>query len=807
VDTMNLMRPLALLGLAMTIAGCTSPALRNPMPSYVMGTDDDGAPLTVPFEGRPASDADDASSERRVDIYRGTGELVGAPRPEGAVQQGQRGKEVELNFSRVDLQEVVQTILGDLLQENFIIDPGVSGEVSLQTSRPVAREDLIPVLQELLRVHNAILVREPNGMFRVSTREGYRGAGFVPELAKNGKNLPEGYGVRIVPLEYISVAEMQKILEPLAPQGAILRADTNRNLLILQGSRTELTTLIETIETFDVDWLAGMSVGFFELKYSSVEEVATALSAVFGAEGEGPMAGMVRVVPLERLKGLLLITPRAGILTDARRWIERFDRQEFGEGVQLFVYHVQNGKAGQLAGMLGQLYGGEGGSSSSSSTRPASVAPGLAAARSGVGGSTGFGSSGSSLTSNSRSSLSSKSSNSTTTSGTTTTSGGTTSGSSLNESSPTSAITTEITAGQEPVRIVANEDNNSLVVLATPEEYRKLETALKRLDVPPMQVLIEASIVEVRLEDSLSYGLSWYFNNALGGSRRGAGQFGSVPSTLPGTVDQFNYAISNSTGRITALLNALATDKKIRVISSPSLLVLDNHTAEIRVGDQVPIVTGSVTSTVVSDSAAVTNTYQYRDTGVILEVTPRVNAGGLVTMEVVQEVSDVERADDTSSSSSTTTLQPTITQRSIKSTVAVQSGETVVLGGLIKGNNENNNNGIPGLKDIPGLGLLFGGVSNSQIRTELVVLLTPTAVKDQIDLNAATNEVRSKMKALQEAYQESREPVTFVKPGQSPAPLLFPEPAKAAPEKPALPVETPPGNKVEATPAPATTPM
>ena len=290
------------------------------------------------------------------------------------------------------------------------------------------------------------------------------------------------------------------------------------------------------------------------------------------------------------------------------------------------------------------------------------------------------------------------------------------------------------------IRIIADEANNALVILATPEEYRMIDAALTKLDVVPLQVLIESTIAEVELNDELEYGVQWFFQS-------GSSQFnlsepadpGSAPRAFPDFTG-FSYLFA-SADDIRVTLNALSTLTDVNIISSPSLMVLDNQTAEIQVGDQVPIASQSAVS-VVDPDAPIVNSIEYFDTGVILRVTPRVNAGGLVTMEIEQEVSDVGETLTSGIDS------PTIDQRRILTTVAIQSGETVTLGGLIRDRRAELESGIPVLREIPVLGKLFGQSFESAARTELLVLITPRVVRSQLDARQVTEELRKRIRAV-----------------------------------------------------------
>jgi general secretion pathway protein D len=657
--------------------------------------------------------AEPGPSTGGAELYRpGSGVFVRQVKSaEGASKPG----EITLNFENTNLLEVVKVILADLLKQNYVIDPGVQGAVTLQTSEPLPRESLIPTLEMLLRMNGAALVKRGD-LYHVVPRESAMRGLASPQLGNTKAPLPRGYSVRVVPLRYVSAGEMQKILEPFVIAGNIVRVDSQRNLLILAGTGQEMETLLETIAVFDVDWIAGMSVALFTPDFVDAQTLASDLDKVFGEEGNGLLTDLVKLAVIERLNALLVISPRREYLAKVAEWVERLDQDRGGSGRRLFIYHVQNGKAADLAAVLQEVFQEQ---AAGEAIPPPELAPGLEPVKI------------------------------------------------QTSTSPTIAQQTEaavsaaLQAVQEPpkpqspprtntsagvglqlaeggeIRVIADEVNNALLIMATLAEYGQVRDALKQLDIVPLQVLIEATIAEVSLTDNLSQGLEWFFKNEFNG-RFGEAQLDLGNVGIAALAPGFSYAITSG-GDVRAVLNLLASESKLKVISSPSLMVLNNQTASIQVGDQVPITTQQQQST--ATDANIINNVEFRDTGVLLTVTPRVNAGGLVTLEISQEVSDVVP-------NPTDPLTPTIQQRKINSTVAVQSGETVVLGGLIRENENESTSGIPGLYKLPIVGLLFGQESDERRRTELVVLITPRAVQGAEDAHKITEEFRNKMESL-----------------------------------------------------------
>ena len=709
-----------------------------------------------------------------------------APRVDPVLAQGDK---VALNFENVTVANLATALLGDLLKLNYTIDAGGDAVVSLHTRQPLLRSQVLDVLDAVLLPHDLAIVRDNAGVYHVTKRTVTLGARPVVG-ASNLKDL-SGSGTVIVPLNHIAAAEMAKILAPISPKEAIVYVDSMRNLLVLQGSKAQLGGWLEMVEAFDVDFLSGMSLGVFVLENANVNVVRDALQAMLGsdksadpyggaspaapagaapgasgsaaagaasAQATGPLGGLIRVFPVERLNALVVVTPRAHLLTQVETWVRRLDRPTDTLEASLFVYPVQNGSALQLAEMLNGLFGGQ----SSQAKSGGGVAGGSAPTQftQGAGaGSAGFGS-GSTGSTNPFGGGSVGGGSSTGT--------GSAGGSSfqamannINKASPNNTSLTSASQLDGNVRVVADEKRNALLIRAPRTEYRRIEQALRELDKAPSQVLIEASIVEVSLTGNLQYGVEWFVQNSLSGGREGQAllnlnKTGDIGPKQPG----FSYTILNKAGVVRATLNALAEKSQVRLLSSPSVLVLNNHNATIQVGQQQPI----KSSTSVTTGNLVTESIVYKDTGVMLSVTPSVNAGGLITLDISQQVTDVGDLD-------TATGQRAFLTRQIQTRVAVRSGEPIVLGGLIRENDTTGRSGVPLLSSIPVVGALFGNTTNNNNRTELLVLMTPRALEDDDALRSASAEMRQRMRSmsLQSAPPLDRGvPVPSALPAQTP---------------------------------------
>ncbi len=405
---------------------------------------------------------------------------------------------------------MIKAILGDLLQENYTIAPNVGGNVTFSTSKPIRRSDALPVLQTLLSANGVSLVQQ-NGRYTVlATKDAIAGR-LAPSTAPAAS--AKGYELRIFPLQYVSPSEMAKLMKPYARPEAFINIDPNRSLLVMAGTAEELQNYQQTIETFDVDWLKGMSVGVYTLQHVDVTKLLPDLLKIFGTEGESPLAGMFRFMPIEQTNALVVITPQPEYLKSAEEWLYRLDRGGAENATQLYVYNVKNLKAPDLADYLSQIFLGTTTGSSHRSTT-GSVAPGLRPTTlGGRGGSSVGGASNSTMSY--QNSLRPQSDR--------------------EKSAPAAGTSTPTATGRRgrarpetDIRISAIEENNQLMIQATPSEWSRIEAAIKKLDVVPLQVQIEARILEVSLTGDLNFGVQWYLAGLIGTATGSAQANGNI---------------------------------------------------------------------------------------------------------------------------------------------------------------------------------------------------------------------------------------------------------------------------------------
>lgn len=686
---MNKVTFFPLLSLVVMLAGCNLLEPQQSGVSIIRST-----PPASP--DRPPAAETEELAPLQPSLYPGTDTAVNMPAARPPIRL--EGEAVTLNFEEAPLTEVVHSILGDTLGLDYVVEHPIDGTVTLRTRSPIPRDQLLPILESLLQSNGALMVRDPNDRYFVSASPNV--AALSPTFS-SPQSQGAGYSNVIVPLSYIGAREMSEILRPVAPEEAFVRIDTNRNLLVLAGTRNQVSGWMDIISTFDVDQLAGMSVGIFPLDNSLAEDINTALGELLGTTGEGeqatstPLAGLVRVVPIERLNSILVVSPRAHYIEQIRTWIERLDQAQNSSGEPtLYIYPVQNGNAVQMAELLSGIFGGRG-NTSTGGTQNSGVAPGL-----------------SQMTTGSDASM------------------------------PDTGSEQQSRGGNfdlgDNIRVVADNFNNALLIYAPRQEYTRIRSALERLDIVPTQVLIEASIIEVTLNDDLQFGVEWTFRDNFSNGRTGTGTLNlgggnSIGPNVPG----FSYSLTDNAGAVRAVVNALAEKSLVNVLSTPSIMVQDNHTAAIHVGDQQP-----VQSAIQMSEIGTTTSIEYRDTGVKLQVTPSVNAGDLVTMDILQSVTDVGPIDPA-------TQQRSFLERNVSSRIAVRSGESVVLGGLIRDNASRGRAGLPFLQDIPVVGRLFGTTTNNNSRTELLVFITPRVLRNEQDLRDISVEMRTRMQGLQ----------------------------------------------------------
>lgn len=660
------------------------------------------------------------STSGRYEMFPATtGSLLGEdqepPPGVGALDDGK----FTVNVDQASLPEAAKLILGETLGYTYIVDPRVQGSVTLVSNGALSARELLSAFEASLRLSGAALIQSDGTFKIVALQEVLDG-----EMGKAdfGKQVSDGYGVNAIPLRYVNPATLMEVVDSFVARSGSVRATKVGNMILIRGPAEERRALVDVILSFDVDWMKTQTASIAILENGRADEVAKKVEAVFADDTASAGPNALKIIPVPRLNGIIAIANSQAKVRRALNWIKRLDQASMTDP-NFYVYAVQNGNARDLAAILSATFTDGGGSAGKS----ADVAPDrdtMAVSMSDTEG-------GQQQQQQQPSA-------------------GDTGADQKPADSASADQTGSVTGPEDPAnfggtsaagtRITPNPTNNTIVIRATPQEYRKILAMLRQIDAPATQVLINTTIAEVVLNDELRYGVQAYLDNGS----VGGGFFGndatrtksgiSLKPAIPGA----NFFVGNISDP-QLVIDALSGVTKVRVVSSPSVLVLENETATIKVGDQVPIQTQEL----VTDGGNTMNSFEYRDTGVILKVRPRVNANGVVTIELGQELSAQRPADDVGVGDN-----PTFTQRSITSKVSVNDQQTVLLGGLISGREDGVRQTVPGADKVPLLGNLIGTTDNTARRNELIIFITPKIIRNGEEAARESQELRDKMRNL-----------------------------------------------------------
>ena len=712
-----------------------------------------------PVSGLAAAGGSQGGSVRAA-MYEGsdvTGVADARPQPASS------GNGFDLNFESTPVATVAKVVLGDILHVGYTIDPRVQGTVSLVSVRPVPKSDMVFVLENALRLSGVVLLKDTAG-YRLTPLGDAVGGGRVDAAAAN----PEpGFGISVVPLQYVSAQTLLKLTDSFATRAGSIRADTTRNLLLIQGTGAERRTAVDTVLSFDVDWMRGQSVGIFPISSGSPAPVIAELEKIVDSGENGLSQNVIKFMPIARLNAVLVVTKKPEMLHTAATWIKRLDRNDTAR-TSSHVYRVKYGDARQIARVLTDMFLG-GSSGNLLDSADSQLAPGS--------GTSSTSSVSDRLSANGNSGSNSGSFASRGTSGTGATGQGLGqgfgAGGQANNQNQGQGNNAALDAGRgassgsgngqpvmQDVRITPDVVNNNLLIYADQANYRIIEATLQQIDEPQLQVAIDATIAEVTLNNTLSYGVQTYLTSRNLGLKPNMGSFtGTQATTAPATTTDATTGVASVAGSVTnafinrafpgfnfligsetqpsLILDALHAVTSVKVLSNPSLVVINNQVATLQVGDVVPVSTGS--ATVLTGSNTVVNTIDYRNTGIILRVSPRVSVNGTVRLDVEQEISNVPQT-------SANSLTPTVSERRVKSQIAVANGQTVLLAGLISEQQSGSRNALPVLDQIPGLGDAFGHQSNGTQRTELIIFIRPQIIRNGSDAQMVAEELRSKLR-------------------------------------------------------------
>jgi len=648
-----------------------------------------GFPTTFPpgssdkiIPGSSATSAPKAIDRRRTIIRQGTTGQAPTASLGAPVVIGETG-DITLHFRNAPLEEFVRVVLGETLGLDYVLTPNLPGTINLEIGRPISRAMVLPIVREALRT-TGVALRQNGDLYIIE-----------PDLRGFGVSSPGGI-VHVRRLLFTKNINIEQALQPFITPDIRVAQGPASDIVILSGSASAISILNGLIDVLDVDPLAGRSFALFPLKEATSEQVSGELKEILGAadkKGNG-----ARIIDLRRMNAVLVISDKPSVIDDARFWIAELDHGRTTES-QIFIYTAQNRRASDLVELLEGILGA--GGSTVRADGGEQVAPALTPVGQDNEG--------------------------------------------LVAEGDTPGGPADISNNQgKSVSVFADEGTNSVVVVTSELKYKSIEAALRRLDIEPLQVLLEATIIEVTLNDELRYGVRWFFETGDVSFALSDLATGAISPAFPG----FNFVFDNKSGA-RAVVSALDAVTDVEVVSSPSLMVLNNETARLQVGDEVPIAISSAVD-VTDPNAPIVNKIVFRDTGVILEITPRVNASGVVLLDILQEVSLVT-ATTTSGIDS-----PTIQQRKFESSVLLRDRETLALGGLIRSRSSDGKTGVPILSSIPLLGELFKSTDKTLVRGELLVMIRPIVIRNHNEALEATNELRTKLIGLDPLSQTLR---------------------------------------------------
>lgn len=679
---MSLRTNILMIGTLLSVSACSNPSSQGERP--------------VPILTAESSIAKSRNYGPQVSNQPATKKIVGAgnlqsfelviPTRDLPTTTSADGAELyNLDLNGIDIRDLAALILGEILDRNYVFDQQVGGTVSIHTSSSVEKEALMPLLRAAVESQNAEMI-DDGQLVRFVSREGGNSIGI-------GGNRQTD--IMPIILRQVAATQVREILLPLANDLVDIVVDEKSNTLILAGATRHMAQLRELALTLDVDSLAGNALKLIVLENAEPDQLISELTQV------PELNGTTRLVPITRLNALLAVASSADNLQQLQRWIKALDQVGGKNYRNVYSYEARSGQVEELAAIAASVLG------LGSSQAPAAPQPlsseqfpqgtDVDASAQVIGSDSFF---------------------------------GTPATSESEQSSPRPF-------DNGNAQIVPYASSSQIIAYATKAEWQRISAVLAELDQMPQQVMIEATILEVSLNDSLRYGLQFLFNE--GDASFSLPGFASS-SISGGSSDGFSFTFDNGSSART-ILDALSSVTQVKVISSPRLMVLNNETATLQIGDQVPVSLQSAVPIEANDNRII-NSIEFRDTGVIFRVTPKVGSSDTILIDVDQEVSDVA-ATTTSNIDS-----PTIRQRRVSSKLLVGDGETIAFAGLTRNSSSDTKNGIPVARDLPLIGPLFGSTEKIQSTSELLVLLTPRIIKNLDDAKALTDVLKSKIKEV-----------------------------------------------------------
>ena len=631
---------------------------------------------------------------------------------------------VTLKFDNADIYDVIQVILGEILKLDYVIDPTVQGRITLKSTGAISMADIYSALETALSTSNISIVKQGK-IYKV-----IRDANAARDAIGLQRNGPASVVMQIIPLKFVQANQLVNTLRNfVGPQAAITNDPTNKNLIVVDRA-ANVDKIVEMVKTLDVDYLGQVNIKLIPIQYGEATELAKELDGLFKTSGifnwTGTDAVKAYFMPIARMNALLVASSNDKVMQAAEQWIRTLDAEpRNGLGAYVHVYPVANSNAAHLASLVTQIFGGSAATSPSSgaSSLPSATASSFATAAPAAGAGVNAG----------------------------------------GMNAPNAGAIKTIERGSVPsdqqsaagaglglggsVQVIADEVTNTLVIRASAQDFQQVRKVLEKLDTRPRQVLVQVMVAEVTLNDTLQYGVEWWLKSALrSDGKRWPGFLGLDGAITPkltslaagatpsvtGTSTGLNYAVFGGAGQVIGLLNLLGQDTDVNVLSTPHVLASDGKIAKIEVGNEVPVITQTVstpTSNLGSGGTfSTSNSVQYRPTGILLEVKPSITASGQVTLSISQEVSSVGNPVSAGGSE-----YPSFQKRKVTTDATVEDGKTIMLAGLIEDRGNGTITGVPGLKDVPLFGSLFGTTRKVRDKTELLITITPYIVTSRED--------------------------------------------------------------------------
>lgn len=608
---------------------------------------------------------------------------------------------VTINFDEADLYEVIRTI-AQLLEINYMVDANIKGKVTIHTTGVLDKADLLPLFFQILETNGLTAVKE-GPLYKIGP---IKDASRMPISARLGKNeapLPpnERVVLQIIPLKNIDTEQMVKILTPfISAEGTIIsHAESNTILIVDKGNN--ILRALKLVEAFDVDLFSTFKHRFYKIAFNSVEDIVGPLKEMLTAYSPSSDKDL-KVIAITHLNMILVLSKDERVFDPISKFIETLDTPNKTVQPALYVYSVKNGEAEELSGLLTQIFTKQTSSKQGQQTPKTEKPEGGNKPQMALQGNP----------------FAMKADQST-------------SENQVPQTVADSGIASGTLRGE--IKITSDKIRNALIIEAIPSDYRIIQDVLSRLDVLPRQVLIEAMIAEITLDDTTKFGVEWAYQRGDGGSLSSTLLSASLGST------GLNSVIGQ-TDRWSATLSALASESKVNILSAPTVLASNDKAASINISTEVPVASASYEYANSSSDAVVTTNIEYRNTGIILSVTPHINENGLVSMDVKQEVS--EQAGDVTVAGKT---YPSFFQRAVNTTLTVGHNQTIVIGGLIRENKSTGKSGAPIISKIPIIGSLFGTDSRTKSKSELIILLTPRVIVNLADVETVTSEFKSRV--------------------------------------------------------------